>query len=73
MLHGVHLAMNGVLTLVVIGTDCTSSYESNYHTIMTTTAPLKRNLKRNNTYKTGLYNYIFLFVCLFVSLSFFLL
>ena len=26
-------------TLVVIGTDCTGSCESNYHTIMTTTAP----------------------------------
>jgi hypothetical protein len=26
-------------TLVVIGTDCISSYKSNYHTITTTTAP----------------------------------
>jgi hypothetical protein len=26
-------------TLVVIGTDCTSSYKSNYHTTTTTTAP----------------------------------
>ena len=26
-------------TLVVIGTDCIGSYKSNYHTIMTTTAP----------------------------------
>jgi hypothetical protein len=32
----VHLTMNG---LVVIGTDCTDSCKSNYHTIMTTTAP----------------------------------
>ena len=28
------------LTSVVIGTDCTSSFESNYHTITTTTAPI---------------------------------
>ena len=26
-------------TLVMIGTDCTGSYKSNYHTITTTTAP----------------------------------
>jgi hypothetical protein len=26
-------------TLVVIGTDCIGKYKSNYHTIMTTTAP----------------------------------
>jgi len=39
MLHQVHLAMNGVQTLVVIGTDCTASCKSNYYTIMTTTAP----------------------------------
>ena len=35
----VHLAMNRVLTLVVIDTDCTGSSKSNYNTIMTTTAP----------------------------------
>ena len=28
-------------TLVVIGTDCTGSLKSNYHTIPTTTAPIK--------------------------------
>ena len=41
ILYQVHLAMNGVRThtLVVIGTDCTGSCKSNYHTIMTTTAP----------------------------------
>jgi len=70
VLHRVHLAMKGVLTLVVIGTDCTSSYKSNYNTNMTTTALLERNLKRNNKYQTRLYNYIFLFGCLFVCLAF---
>ena len=66
VLHQVHLAMKGVSTLVVKGSDCTCSYKSNYNTNMTTTALLKRNLKHNNTYQTRLYNYIFLFVCLFV-------
>ena len=31
--------LNSQLTLVVIGTDCTGSCKSNYHMIMTTTAP----------------------------------
>ena len=31
-------------TLVVIGTDCTSSCKSNYHTITTTMAPLINDL-----------------------------
>ena len=41
MLYWVHLTMNGfeLTTLVVIGTDCTGSCKSNYHTITTTTAP----------------------------------
>jgi hypothetical protein len=41
MLYRVQLAMNGdeLTTLVMIGTDCTGSCKSNYHTIMTTTAP----------------------------------
>ena len=41
MLYPVHLAMNKfeLTTLVVIGTDCTGSCKSNYHTIMATTAP----------------------------------
>ena len=34
-----HLAMSGIRTLVVIGTDCTGSWKSNHHTITTTTAP----------------------------------
>ena len=39
MLYRVHLALVGFkLTLVVIGTNCISSYKSNYHTI---TAPCK--------------------------------
>jgi len=36
MLYRVYLELT---RLVVIGTDCISSYESNYHTIMTTMAP----------------------------------
>jgi hypothetical protein len=41
MLYQKHLAMSGIQThnLVVIGTDCIGSCKSNYHTIMTTTAP----------------------------------
>ena len=39
LLHRVHLAMSGILiTLVVIGTDCTGSCKSNYYAITTTTA-----------------------------------
>ena len=42
MLYRVHLAWVGfkLTTLVVIGTDCIGSYKSNYHTIMTTMAPI---------------------------------
>ena len=32
-------------TLVVIGTDCTGSYKSNYHTITTTTVTKQQNLE----------------------------
>ena len=41
MLYRVHQAMRGfkLTTLVVIDTDCTGSCKSNYHMIMTTTAP----------------------------------
>ena len=41
MLYRVHLAWAGfkLTTLVVIGTDCTGSCKSNFHTITTTTAP----------------------------------
>ena len=40
MLYRVHLAINGfeLTTSVVIGTDCTGSCKSNYHTIKTTMA-----------------------------------
>ena len=41
MVYRVHLAWVGfeLTALVVIGTDCTGSYQSDYHTITTTTAP----------------------------------
>ena len=41
MLYRVHLAMNGfeIITSVVIGTDCTGSCKSNYHTLTITTVP----------------------------------
>ena len=43
MLYRVYLAWTRfeLTTLVVIGTDCTSSCKSNYHTIMTTSSPVK--------------------------------
>ena len=41
MLYRVHLAMKfKLISLAVIGTDCTGSSKSNYHTITTTTALL---------------------------------
>ena len=48
MLYRVHLAWAGfkLTTLVVIGTDCTGSCKSNYHLIMTTTAPVNVNQYR---------------------------
>ena len=50
MLYRVHLAMNRVWTLVVIGTVYRDSCKSNYHTITTITVPEwqvpLRNLKR---------------------------
>jgi hypothetical protein len=39
MLYRKHLAMRAIRTLVVIGTDCTGSYKSNFHAITTTTDP----------------------------------
>jgi hypothetical protein len=43
MLYRVHLTWSGfeLTTLVVIGTDCTGSYKSNYHAIMTMMALAK--------------------------------
>jgi hypothetical protein len=43
MLYRVYLAMSRIQTLVVIGTDCTGCCKSNYHAIMTTTAPQNLN------------------------------
>jgi hypothetical protein len=37
--YRVHPAMSKIRTLEVIGTDCVCSCKSNYHMIMTTTAP----------------------------------
>jgi hypothetical protein len=47
MLYRVHLAWTGfkLTVLVVIGTDCTGSYKSNYHTITTTTVPCNISVK----------------------------
>jgi hypothetical protein len=44
MLYQVHLAMSRIRIhiLVVIDTDCTGSYKSNYHMITTTTVSLKQ-------------------------------
>ena len=51
----VHLAEAGFerTTLVEIGTDCTGSCKSNYHTIMTTTTPLFK-LDKPNILKPGI-------------------
>ena len=68
MLYRVHITMNGVRThnLVVIDIHCTDSCKSNYHTIMTTTAPrlvwlptsnLQLDILFRNSF-SGLYNHI---------------
>jgi hypothetical protein len=50
MLYRVHLAWADFeLTLVVIGTDCIDSYESNSHTITTTPLALKQTRKTEKT------------------------
>ena len=50
MLYQVHLTMSRIQThnLVEIGTDCIGSFKSNYHVIMTTTAPPEIGKKDNN-------------------------
>ena len=57
MLYRVHLAGAGfeLTTSVVIDTHCIGSCKSNYHTITTTTTPLK-------FYMTYSYVYIFLYI-----------
>ena len=44
----VYPALIGIRTSVVIGTDCTGSYKSNYHAITTMTAPTKEPRYLNN-------------------------
>jgi len=53
MLYRRHLAWEGIelTTLVMIGTDCIGSCKSNYHTITTTTSPLKYIANRMWTFK----------------------
>jgi hypothetical protein len=41
MLYRVHLTIIVIPTFVLIDTDCTGSCKSNYHTIMTMTAPVE--------------------------------
>jgi hypothetical protein len=52
MLYGIYLPWTGfeLTTLVVIGTYCTGSGKSNYHTITATTAPTIITLKTRLTY-----------------------
>jgi hypothetical protein len=52
MLYQVHYTwarFEFTTTLVVIGTDCIGSFKSNYHAIMTTTAPTNATEKINHT------------------------
>ena len=60
-----HLAMNGVrtlvrTTLVVIGTDCTGRCKSNYHKITTTTVPSSKSLGLvPHVYINGIHQFLF--------------
>ena len=58
MLYQVQIAMNDIQThIVVIGTDCTDSCKSKYHTIKTTMVPNRpkeyMTNERSNFYKVG--------------------
>ena len=59
MLYQIHLARVGfeLITLVVIGTDCTDSCKSNYHTITTAPNVLYNIIYRQYRY-TGDINFI---------------
>ena len=58
MLYRVHHVMNGfkLTSVVVIGTDCTCSCKSNYHTITATTAPLHVSIYLTFTYAYIMYS-----------------
>jgi hypothetical protein len=64
-LYRVHLAWAEfeLTTLVVIGTDCTCSCKSNYHTITTTTTPCKIRDYHNQS--------SWIHICIFISVLFY--
>jgi len=70
MLYQMHLSMNRVRNhnLMVIGTDCTGSCKSNYHTITTTTTLYGRAvillIMFVATFKTDVIDFIDNFMCL---------
>ena len=67
MLHRVHFVLVGFesTTLVVIGTDCTGSCKSNYHTITTKTVPycimLFRSMDIRPNYSASVWHILFIF------------
>ena len=51
MLYGIYLAMNKVFSYNLIGTNCTGSCKSNYHTSTTTTPSSEYRLEQMNRYQ----------------------
>jgi hypothetical protein len=66
-LHRVHIAMNGIRTLVVIVTDSTGSCISNYHTSTTTTAPLNSIQYKKVDLRYSTFEHIYVFYLILVS------